>query len=155
MKSLLHVSMCLLLLGSVLVADEGMWLFNNPPRSAQGEDYGFDPTTSGSSMCRKSSVRSSGGSGSFVSADGLVMTNHHVGLDCLQKLSSKAKDYDQERLPRQDTRRGSSSAISNSTCSTEIDDVTDGERGRQAGHVAGGGRHGQRGHASTRSKRNR
>src|SRR6188472_2957280 len=77
-----------------LSADEGMWLFNNPPRKLLKEKYGFEPTDKWLEHVQKSSVRfNAGGSGSFVSADGLVMTNHHVGLGALQKLSSKGKDY--------------------------------------------------------------
>ncbi|MBI2809076.1 MAG: S46 family peptidase [Planctomycetes bacterium] len=75
-------------------ADEGLWLFNNPPRKHLKEKHNFDPPASWYDHLQKSSVRfNSGGSGSFVSADGLVMTNHHVGLGALQKLSSKGKDY--------------------------------------------------------------
>jgi hypothetical protein len=75
-------------------ADEGMWLFNNPPRKILKTKYGFDPTDKWLEHVQKSSVRfNSGGSGSFVSATGLVMTNHHVGLETLQKVSSKGKDY--------------------------------------------------------------
>ena len=79
---------------NLLPADEGMWLFNNPPRKLLKEKYGFDPTQEWLVHVQKASVRfNSGGSGSFVSADGLVMTNHHVGLGALQKLSTKDKDY--------------------------------------------------------------
>src|ERR1700692_50153 len=77
-----------------LPADEGMWLFNNPPRKLLKEKYGFDPTDQWLEHVQKASVRfNSGGSGSFVSADGLVMTNHHVGLGALHKLSKPGKDY--------------------------------------------------------------
>jgi hypothetical protein len=77
-----------------LLADEGMWLFNNPPRKLLKERHGFTPADSWYERVQKASVRfNTGGSGSFVSADGLVMTNHHVGFSALQKLSSKEKDY--------------------------------------------------------------
>ncbi len=84
-----------LLLSAVVLAraDEGMWLFTQPPRKQLQEKYGFDATDSWLEHLQKSAVRfNSGGSGSFVSADGLVMTNHHVGADCLHKLSSEDKD---------------------------------------------------------------
>lgn len=74
-------------------ADEGMWLFNNPPKKLLQEKYQFAPGDDWYLHLQRSSVRfNSGGSGSFVSADGLVMTNHHVGADCLQKLSTKERD---------------------------------------------------------------
>jgi hypothetical protein len=75
-------------------ADEGMWLFNNPPAKLLKEKYQFEVSKPWLDHLQKSSVRfNSGGSGSFVSSDGLVMTNHHVGADSLQKLSPPGKDY--------------------------------------------------------------
>src|SRR5713226_5150370 len=75
-------------------ADEGMWLFNNPPRKILKDKYQFDATDKWLDHVQKSSVRfNSGGSGSFVSADGLVMTYHHVGADCLQKLGDRDHNY--------------------------------------------------------------
>ena len=74
--------------------DEGMWLFNNPPRALLKERYNFEPTDAWLEHLQKSSVRfNSGGSGSFVSADGLVMTNHHVAAHDLDKVSTDAKNY--------------------------------------------------------------
>ena len=75
-------------------ADEGMWLFNAPPLKQLKEKYQFEPTPQWLDHLQKASVRfNSGGSGSFVSANGLCITNHHVGLDTLQKISSEKKNY--------------------------------------------------------------
>jgi hypothetical protein len=79
---------------SSAAADEGMWLFNNPPFKQFKEKYQFEPTPQWLEHLQNSSVRfNSGGSGSFVSATGLVITNHHVGLDTLQKISSEKNNY--------------------------------------------------------------
>jgi hypothetical protein len=79
---------------STTFGDEGMWLYNNPPRKILREKYGFEPSEAWLEHLQKSSVRfSSGGSGSFVSPDGLVMTNHHVGAHDLEKVSTKEKNY--------------------------------------------------------------
>ncbi|HTI71258.1 MAG TPA: S46 family peptidase [Candidatus Limnocylindria bacterium] len=83
-----------LALGPAAVSDEGMWLYNNPPREQIKAKYGFELTDAWLDHLMKSSVRfNSGGSGSFVSEDGLVISNHHVGADALQKVGSKEKDY--------------------------------------------------------------
>jgi hypothetical protein len=75
-------------------ADEGMWTFDNPPGKLLQEKYGFEPTQEWLDRVRLASVRfMDGGSGSFVSPDGLVISNHHVGLGCIQNLSSAEKDY--------------------------------------------------------------
>ncbi|MCE9630783.1 MAG: S46 family peptidase [Planctomycetia bacterium] len=83
------------LLGAVSIrADEGMWLFNAPPLDRLRQDHGAMPTAEWLLHLQQSSVRfNSGGSGAFVSADGLVITNHHVGADSLHKLGDETHDY--------------------------------------------------------------
>lgn len=77
-----------------LFADEGMWVFNNLPLGQLKSRYGFEPTEEWITRLRSSAVRfNNGGSGSFVSPNGLVMTNHHVAADTLQKLSTAEDDY--------------------------------------------------------------
>src|SRR5438874_2213825 len=77
-------------------ADEGMWTFDNPP-AKQLQRYGFTPTPEWLDHVRLSSVRfNDGGSGSFVSPHGLVLTNHHVAFGQLQKVSTPQKDYVQD-----------------------------------------------------------
>jgi hypothetical protein len=79
---------------SSVFADEGMWLFNSPPLKQLKEKYQFEPTPQWLEHLQKSSVRfNSGGSGSFISPNGLVITNHHVGADTLQKISDEQHNY--------------------------------------------------------------
>jgi hypothetical protein len=76
-----------------LVADEGMWLFNELPKEYLKTKYGFEPTREWSEHLMKASVRFNvGGSASFISSNGLVLTNHHVGSDTLYKLSTKDRN---------------------------------------------------------------
>jgi Peptidase S46 len=75
-------------------ADEGFWLFNAPPLKQLQEKYHFAPDQGWLEHIQKSSVRFVGeGSGSFVSADGLVITNHHVGADSLQQFGDAQHNY--------------------------------------------------------------
>lgn len=75
-------------------ADEGMWLFNKAPKDQIKKNYNFTVTDPWLEHLRLGSVRfNNGGSGSFVSEDGLAFTNHHVGRVCLQQLSTEKKDY--------------------------------------------------------------
>ena len=73
--------------------DEGMWLVDQFPKKLVEDKYKFKVTPEFLDHLRLSSVRfNSGGSGSFVSPHGLLFTNHHVGLDCIQKLSTPEHD---------------------------------------------------------------
>jgi len=84
----------LLLLAGAAVADEGMWTFDNPPSKLLQERYGFTPTPQWLEHVRLSTVRlNDGGSGSFVSPHGLLLTNHHVAIGQLQKNSTAEHDY--------------------------------------------------------------
>ena len=81
------------LVGPVM-AEEGMWTLDNPPQKQLKKKYGFEPTPAWIEHIRLASVRvGDGGSGSFVSPSGLVLTNHHVALGQLQKVSTPQKNY--------------------------------------------------------------
>ena len=75
-------------------AEEGMWTFDNLPLKLLQQKYGFTPTQAWLDHLRLSCVRlNDGGSGSFVSGHGLLLTNHHVARGQLQKNSTKEQDY--------------------------------------------------------------
>jgi hypothetical protein len=87
------LTLLLLLCPPVAHADEGMWLLNQPPREKLKTAYNFDLTEAWLDAMMRASVRfNNGGSGGFVSPNGLVVTNHHIGADSLQKLSTKANN---------------------------------------------------------------
>ena len=91
---LLSVILSLLSGASVFRADEGMWTFDNPPLKQWKERYDFEPTKAWLDNVRLASVRlNDGGSASFVSPNGLIITNQHVASGQLSKMSSKEKDY--------------------------------------------------------------
>ena len=91
---LLIFGLILALATPLALADEGMWLYNAFPKDRVQKEYGFLATQEWLDHLQLSSVRfNNGGSGSFVSADGLAFTNHHVGADCIGKLSTSGTDY--------------------------------------------------------------
>ena len=82
------------LAGFLCWADEGMWPVNQFPKEAVKKRYGFDVTDGFLDHIQRSSVRfNNGGSGSIISPQGLLFTNHHVGRDCIQKVSTADHDY--------------------------------------------------------------
>jgi len=82
---------------SVAALDEGMWTFNNVPRDDIKRKYGFDVTDDWLRQVQLASVRfNNGGSGSFVSPDGLVLTNYHIVEDIVAEVSTPEKDYAKE-----------------------------------------------------------
>ncbi len=79
------------------LADEGMWPFNNIPRAEIKKKYGFDVTDEWLRKVQLASVRfNNGGSGSFVSPKGLVLTNYHIVEDIVNDVSTPQKDLAKE-----------------------------------------------------------
>lgn len=79
------------------LADEGMWLFNALPKKHLAEKHKFNPTQEWADHLMLSSVRfNSGGSASFISSSGLVLTNHHVASDTLYKLSTPERNINSD-----------------------------------------------------------
>ena len=94
LAALLFLATLFASLPSTSVADEGMWLFNDLPKEYLKSKYGFEPTEAWAEKLMKSCVRFNvGGSASFVSSNGLVLTNHHVAFDTLSKLSDENNNY--------------------------------------------------------------
>ncbi|HEY9104024.1 S46 family peptidase [Chitinimonas sp.] len=88
-RTAIALAICLLL--PPALADEGMWTFDNPPLSRLDKTYGFQPSAAWLAHLQQAAVNF-GASSSFVSPDGLLLTNHHVALGCIDKLSSPARD---------------------------------------------------------------
>ena len=86
-------------------ANEGFWPFNRIPRAAIKRDLGVDLSDGWITRVQQASVRFPNGSGSFVSPDGLVLTNHHVSLDLLHKMSTAQRDLASKGSSRRTARR--------------------------------------------------
>lgn len=79
-------------LGPAALADEGMWAFNNLPRAEIEKRYGFKVTDDWVRRVQSATVRFPNGTGSFVSAEGLVLTNYHIVEDIVGELSTAERD---------------------------------------------------------------
>src|SRR5215470_4894799 len=97
LAALLGALFSLQTLNLTALADEGMWTFNNVPRAEIKKKYGFEITDAWLNKVRLASVRfNNGGSGSFVSPDGLVLTNYHIVEDIVGEVSTPEKDLAKE-----------------------------------------------------------
>src|SRR5438093_2705720 len=94
LRAALAVLFIQLVAGRSARADEGLWLFTDPPRKQLKERYNFELTDAWLDHVRLATVRfAGGGTGSFVSSDGLILTNHHIIDWSLHELTTKEKDY--------------------------------------------------------------
>ena len=94
LRSVFLISALLFTIVAPTCAEEGMWTFDNPPLKELAQKYNFHPTQDWLDHLRLSSVRlNDGGSGSFVSPNGLLLTNHHVARGQLQKNSTPEHNY--------------------------------------------------------------
>ncbi|HEY3399638.1 MAG TPA: S46 family peptidase [Geothrix sp.] len=85
-------ALALLLALPALHAEEGMWTFDNLPLKQLKEKYAFEPAKDWTDHVRLSTLTLGGCTGSFVSADGLVLTNHHCTRGSIARLSTKDRD---------------------------------------------------------------
>jgi hypothetical protein len=93
MKKVLAFALILnFLVVGIVLADDGMWTFDNPPMRQWKEKYAFEPTMEWLDRVRLASVKFPGASGVFVSPNGLIATNHHVASGFIERLSSKERD---------------------------------------------------------------
>ncbi|HLS79874.1 MAG TPA: S46 family peptidase [Steroidobacter sp.] len=120
------LAFCLTLIAAPALCDEGMWTLDNFPHEAVKRQYGVDVNQQWLQRLQRSVTRhESGCTGSFVSPDGLVLTNHHCVMDCLAELSSEQNDYVENGFSaahRREERRCPTEMIS---VLMEIEEVTD------------------------------
>ena len=91
-RNLISLLICVGMAG-MATADEGMWTFDNLPLAQMKAKYGWAPDQAWLDNARLASVRFPGGSGAFVSPDGLALTNHHVARSAITRVSTRENDY--------------------------------------------------------------
>ncbi len=87
-----RTALALLLALPALRADEGMWTFDNIPVQKIKAKYGVELDAAWLKHLQLATLRFPGGTGAFVSRDGLVITNHHVGRSAIAQLSTARED---------------------------------------------------------------
>ncbi len=105
-------------------ANEGFWTFNRIPKAAIKQALGVDLSDQWTQRVQQASVRFPSGSGSFVSPDGLVLTNHHVSLELLHKMSTPERDYATKGFLAADRNQEMKAADLELMSLQEIEDVT-------------------------------
>ncbi|WP_394648315.1 S46 family peptidase [uncultured Sphingomonas sp.] len=134
MKKLTALSLATVLTATPALADEGMWTFDGFPTARMKAAYGWAPDQAWLDKVRAAAVRLTGGcSASFVSGEGLILTNHHCVAACAADLSSKAKDYLADGFIAADRAREMKCPGQQAEVVTAISDVTP----RVAGAIKG------------------
>ena len=121
----LAAALALSALSTAAAADEGMWTFDAFPAARMQAAYGFAPDQAWLDHTRLSAARLTGGcSSSFVSAQGLLLTNHHCVVPCAQALSSEAQDYVKNGFLADDRAKEGKCPGQQAEVLTKIEDVT-------------------------------
>src|SRR5690606_10439279 len=107
------------------VADEGMWTFDNFPIQTVNQTYGTRIDQAWLDRLRLASVRIQGCSASFVSPEGLILTNWHCVVGCAQELSDAQRDYVKNGFTAGNREEEVRCPGQTAEVLTEITDVTD------------------------------
>lgn len=86
----------IVLLSVPAFGDEGMWTYHDFPQALVKQRYGVEVTPAWLDRVRTATVRLSGCTASFVSGEGLILTNHHCAAGCLDDNSTGEKNLVKE-----------------------------------------------------------